>query len=68
VELVALRDIEAGEEVTWDYSTTMFEDDWEIECLCGAYNCRGRIREFRYLPDDIKRKYISFGIVPEYNM
>lgn len=37
---VALRDIEAGEELTIDYS--QFSDkSWTMECYCGAPSCRG---------------------------
>ena len=66
VELIAFRDIEAGEEIVWDYSVTMLNDDWCIPCACGSTNCRGSIREFKYLSVDIQSKYISLGIVPEY--
>src|SRR4051812_40639227 len=47
VRLIALRDIPADEQVTFDYSTTMDEDDFEFDCLCGSSICRGRIRDFK---------------------
>lgn len=37
----ALRDIEAGEEITIDYMSTLHSDD--KRCICGAWNCRGTI-------------------------
>src|SRR5271156_5858674 len=40
VRLVAIADIAPGEQITFDYSTTMDEDDFEFECLCGSANCR----------------------------
>lgn len=43
--LVALRDIGAGEEVTYDYAATMHGDAWEMKCNCGASGCRGTIRK-----------------------
>src|SRR3989344_5331856 len=64
--VVAIRDIPAGAEVAWDYSTTMDEDDWEIDCACGASACRGRIRDFKHLPDETQARYVALGIVPEY--
>jgi hypothetical protein len=64
--LVSIRKIKKGEEITYDYSTTMDEDNWEIDCLCEAKNCRKRIRDFKYLPKSIQKKYIRLGIVPEY--
>lgn len=45
---IALRDIEAGEELTYDYATTDSEYA-NFECACGAANCRKIIR-----PDDWK--------------
>ena len=62
-ELYALRDIKTGEEVTCDYSATMDEDDWEMDCLCGTPTCRGRIRDFKYLSRELQQRYIQLGIV-----
>jgi len=64
--LIAIKDISPGQEITWDYSTTMDEDDWEINCNCGSNNCRGKIRDFKYLPPEIQQKYLTLDIVPEY--
>ena len=66
VFLIAIEDIMSGDEITWDYSTTMDEDDWEMDCECGSKNCRGRIRDFKYLPQDTRKRYLELGIVPEY--
>ena len=38
---IALRDIEAGEEITIDYESTLHPDD--KRCICGASTCRGTI-------------------------
>ena len=67
VRLIALRDIAVGEQVTFDYSTTMDEDDFEFDCLCGAATCRGRVRDFKHLDAPLKRRYAELGIVPAYN-
>jgi len=64
--LVAIKDIPRGEEVTMDFSTTMDEDDWELDCVCGSKNCRKRIRDFKYLPREIQEKYVAAGVVPDY--
>ena len=66
VILIAVKDIKKSEEITWDYSTTMDEDDWEMNCMCQSKNCRKIIRDFKYLPKEIQQKYISLGIVPKY--
>jgi SET domain-containing protein len=40
---IALRDIEAGEELTVDYSE--YSDiNWEMECKCGSKKCRGKVK------------------------
>jgi hypothetical protein len=67
VQLIAIRDISPGEQITFDYSTTMDEDDFEFDCLCGSPVCRGRIRDFKHLPAELKRKYAALGVVPVYN-
>ncbi len=66
VLLVAIKNIRKGEEITYDYSTTMDEDDWELECRCGSKNCRKIIRDFKYLPRNVQNRYIRLGIVPSY--
>jgi uncharacterized protein len=38
--LFALRDIAAGEQIAWDYSTSIAETGWTLACLCGSANCR----------------------------
>jgi SET domain-containing protein len=39
----ALRDINAGEELTVDYA--QFSDkDWSMKCNCGAESCKGIVR------------------------
>jgi len=44
VILVAMRDIEAGEELTFDYAMTGTIADMgdEFECTCGTPQCRGK--------------------------
>lgn len=66
VFLVAIRTIQPGEEITFDYSTSMAEDHWEMDCACGAASCRGRVRDFRHLPQTLQRQYIEMGIVPDF--
>ena len=66
VILVAIRPIVEQEEITWDYSTTMDEDEWELACLCGSSNCRKTIRDFRHLAPELRKRYGNLGIVPSY--
>jgi SET domain-containing protein len=43
VWIIALRDIAAGEELTYDYNLYDGEDDDKSPCACGAKNCRGTL-------------------------
>ena len=65
-DLHATRDIEAGEEILFDYSTTLDEDDFTMRCQCGAPSCRGTIGDGKYLPENVWRRYLTLGIIPEY--
>jgi SET domain-containing protein len=55
--LIAFRRIERGEEITFDYSTNVGWDGFEMECTCGSKDCRGKITSYRYLHEKIKKKY-----------
>src|SRR5205823_11022860 len=39
ITFVAIRDLRAGEELTHDWAMTD-DDDYSLECNCGAANCR----------------------------
>ena len=62
-ELVALRDIRRGEEICWDYSTSMLERHWTMDCNCGSPLCRALIADFDLLPKQIQQFYRRKGIV-----
>lgn len=66
VDLYAVRDIEPGEEVVFDYSTIMAEEDFEFDCRCGTAACRRRIRDGKHLPEEVWRRYARMGVVPCY--
>jgi hypothetical protein len=61
--LIAIKPISANEEIFFDYSTYMDENNWEIPCECGSPNCRGIIRDFKTLPQDLQDKYLELDIV-----
>ncbi|MBI5621707.1 SET domain-containing protein-lysine N-methyltransferase [Candidatus Falkowbacteria bacterium] len=46
----AKTDIAPGQAVMIDYSTLEANPDWQMECHCGALNCRGIIRSLQFLP------------------
>lgn len=57
LDLVALRDILPGEEITWDYSTAIDESDFAgFPCSCGVSVCRGKVESFRHLPAVVQER------------
>jgi hypothetical protein len=62
-DMVALRDISAREELTYDYSTHQEHPQEDMTCQCGASSCRGVVRSFSTLPDRLRRRYLDLGIV-----
>ena len=59
VVLVAMRDIEAGEELTTDY--TLFDDyDGAMDCDCGRPACRGTINGKDWQRAELQEKYRGY--------
>lgn len=75
-ELVAMRNIKQGEEITYDYSTTMNDNKakinkagfmlWTCRCNCKAKNCRKSIRQFKTLPEKRKKFYTTNNYMPTF--
>jgi len=65
-KLVAVQNIRRGDEIRFDYSTTMYRPILVMKCWCGSPLCRGEVVDFIYLPEEIQAKYIALGVVPEY--
>jgi hypothetical protein len=72
-DFVALREIRADEELTWDYETTEYESIAVGRCLCGAAACRGRTAGYRYAyeagrtPDYVAAYLIGQGGAVDYS-
>jgi len=76
--LKAMKNIKEGEEITYDYSTTMNDNAeiineggdedylWTLKCKCGSKNCRGIINQFKTLPKNIKTFYLKNKFVPNH--
>ncbi|CAG0934214.1 hypothetical protein TFLX_03400 [Thermoflexales bacterium] len=60
ITLVALRDIEAGEEVCFDYAMTDCTPYDEFECRCGSANCRGTVRGEDWKLPELWAKYAGY--------
>jgi hypothetical protein len=55
--IVAMRRIEPGEEVTFDYSTNVGWDGFAMRCECGAKSCRNVVKSYAHLPEELKGRY-----------
>jgi uncharacterized protein len=66
VQMIALRPIQAGEPICFDYSTCMSENLWTMPCLCGEARCRGTITDFHNLPSLLKSKALQSGVVQRF--
>ncbi len=54
--LHALREIAAGEQIGWDYSTSIAEAGWTLRCRCGSAGCHAIIRSwFELQPEERDR-------------
>lgn len=61
-DLVAMRDIQVGEELCFDYAMTE-DSNWEVpngQCFCESPSCRGRIVPYRELSTQEKQKYQDY--------
>jgi len=55
-EIVSLRRITPGEELTFDYSTNVGWEGFAMECHCGSKECRGTIRSYWSLSEELRRR------------
>lgn len=58
--LVAMRDIEPGEELTFDYAMCDASDYDEFTCLCGADTCRGTVTGSDWRDPIVQAKYMGY--------
>lgn len=58
--VVAMRDIAAGEELTYDYAMSDASDYDEFRCACGTAVCRGMIRGTDWRDPALHARYADF--------
>ena len=59
INYVAIRDIEQGEELCMDYAMAM-TTDYELQCNCGAENCRRKITGADWKDKELQEKYGNY--------
>jgi uncharacterized protein len=60
IALVAMRDIEAGEEITYDYAMSDGSGYDEFECKCGSPHCRGWVGSKDWKIRDLWSRYDGY--------
>jgi len=75
-ELVAIKEINFGDEITFDYSTTMNDSQkittvfgrelWTCKCNCLSVNCRKVIDQFKTIPLNQRTFYIQNRYLPDF--
>ncbi|NDJ54303.1 MAG: SET domain-containing protein [Chloroflexi bacterium] len=60
IGLVAMRDIAAGEEITFDYAMSDGDPYDEFECACGTPNCRQRVTGNDWQRPDLWERYAGY--------
>jgi len=56
IVLVAMRDIDAGEELTIDWATTD-DGDHRMTCRCGSPRCRGTVTGKDWMKPELQERY-----------
>lgn len=60
-DFVAIKKINPGEELGWDYCTTEYISiAVKDKCLCESKNCRVIINGFKFLPEEVQQRYSEF--------
>jgi hypothetical protein len=59
-QVVAMRDIAAGEELTFDYATSDGCDYDEFDCACGSTLCRGRVTGNDWALPELRQRYAGY--------
>jgi hypothetical protein len=64
IMLVAMKQINSDEEVTFDYGMVVFQSRnakrYRIECQCGAKNCRGIITDNDWKIPELQKRYDGY--------
>ena len=59
ITFVAMRNVRAGEELTHDWAMTD-DDDYSVECQCGAPNCRKILTGKDWQRPELQKRYAGY--------
>jgi hypothetical protein len=60
ITLIAMRDIQPGEEVCFDYAMSDSTDYDEFDCKCGQPNCRSRFTSKDWMMPELWERYQQY--------
>lgn len=60
IVVVALRSIEVGEQLTFDYAMCDGYPEVLFECECGSAGCRGRVTGDDWRSPELQKKYAGY--------
>lgn len=60
ITLVAMREIQKGEEITFDYAFCDSSDYDEFDCACGSKSCRKSVTGDAWKNSDLQNKYFDY--------
>ena len=64
--LWTVRPIAANEELSFDYSTSMLDEPWSMDCACGEKACRGVVANSLDMPLQSLQYYAGMDLLPEH--
>lgn len=59
-KIVTMRDVQKGEQLTWDYEMTEKSKWWKMRCCCGSKHCRKLIGNYSRMPKAVREKYRGY--------
>ncbi len=65
-KLFAIREINPGDEITYDYSTTVpkYKSWWKMKCQCRSKICRKFVSSYNTIPRKQLQKYLDLRVLP----
>ena len=65
--MVALHDIQKGEEIRYDYSSVVCTHcAWSMQCKCGCSRCRKKVGNASTIPKKSLEEYTKLGVLPKF--
>lgn len=69
-DLYAIKDINIGDEILYDYSTTVGPnvpiDEWSMDCSCKSLICRKKISNILTISKDQLNFYFLNNVIPDF--